>query len=189
MATPASPLTHRIAQLDDLPALHALMNRAIAELQKPFLSPEQIEASYRVMGLDTQLVRDGTYFVVESGGTIVGCGGWSFRATLFGGDASIVARDANRLDPARDAAKVRAMYTDPAHTRRGIGAMILSLCEGAAADAGFQRVELMATAAGVPLYRAVGYVPADDGIEADVDGVKVPLLRMTKQLAAGPGAA
>lgn len=187
MATPAAQLTHRLAQLDDLPALHALMNRAIAELQKPFLTAEQIEASYKVMGLDTQLVRDGTYFIVESGGQIVGCGGWSFRATLFGGDASIVARDTNRLDPATDAAKVRAMYTDPDHTRRGIGAMILSLCEGAAAAAGFQRVELMATAAGVPLYRAVGYVPADAATEADIDGVKVPLLRMTKSLVAREG--
>lgn len=184
MDTPASPLTHRIAVLDDLPALHALMNRAIAELQKPFLSPEQIEASYKVMGLDTQLVRDGTYFVVESDGVIVGCGGWSYRATLFGGDASIVARDTNCLDPAMDAAKVRAMYTDPAHTRRGIGALILQLCEGAAAAAGFRQVELMATAAGVPLYRAVGYRPADDGTEADINGVKVPLLRMTKPITA-----
>ncbi len=182
MITPASPLAHRVARLDDLPALHALMNRAIAELQKPFLTPEQIEASYKVMGLDTQLVRDGTYFVIECEGVIVGCGGWSFRATLFGGDASIVARDTQRLDPATDAAKVRAMYTDPAYTRRGIGAAILSLCEGAARAAGFRRVELMATAAGVPLYRAVGYVPAGEGTDADINGVKVPLLRMTKAI-------
>lgn len=178
----ALPLTHRIATLEDLSALHALMNRAIAELQKPFLTPEQIEASHKVMGLDTQLVRDGTYFIVENEGGIVGCGGWSYRATLFGGDASIVARDTNLLNPASDAAKVRAMYTDPCHARRGIGRLILSLCESAAAAAGFRRVELMATASGIPLYRAAGYVPAEAGTEADVNGVKVPLMRMTKIL-------
>lgn len=178
----ALTLTHRIARVEDLPALHALMNRAIGELQKPFLSPDQIRASYSVMGLDSQLVRDGTYFAVESGGVIVGCGGWSYRATLFGGDASVVARDASLLDPAADAARVRAMYTDPEHIRRGIGTLILALCEGAAAGAGFGRVELMATAAGVPLYRAAGYRPADAATEADIGGVKVPLLRMVKDL-------
>ena len=175
--------THRIAQLDDLPALHALMNRAIAELQKPFLTPEQIAASYQVMGLDSQLVKDGTYFMVEIDGKLAGCGGWSYRATLFGGDKSIVARDAKLLDPKTDAAKVRAMYTDPAFVRQGVGAYILSLCEEAAAAAGFQSVELMATAAGVPLYRAAGYVPVDAAADADIGGVQVPLQKMRKMLA------
>jgi GNAT superfamily N-acetyltransferase len=175
--------THRIANLYDLDALHKLMARAIAQLQSDFLTPEQVAASDKVMGLDTQLVRDGTYFMIESGGRIAGCGGWSFRATLYGGDDSVIAREPARLDPATDAAKVRAMYTDPDFTRRGIGSRILALCEDAARQAGFKRVELMGTAAGVPLYRAQGYVPSGPQEFARVGDVEIPLLRMEKQLA------
>lgn len=158
------------------------MNRSIEALQAPFLDPAQVAASHKIMGLDSQLVRDGTYFIVEEQGRIAGCGGWSFRATLYGGDASIVGREPARLDPARDAAKVRAMYTDPAFARRGVGRMILALCEDAARQAGFAQVELMATAAGVPLYRACGYAPLGDSEHAEVDGTRVPLLRMGKML-------
>lgn len=158
------------------------MNRSIDSLQAGFLDSAQVAASYRVMGLDSQLVKDGTYFLVEENGRIVGCGGWSFRATLYGGDSSIVGREPERLDPAVDAAKVRAMYTDPDFVRRGVGRMILGLCENAARAAGFSRVELMGTAAGVPLYRATGYQPLGPVEEADVSGVKVPLLRMGKLL-------
>lgn len=158
------------------------MNRAIESLQTAFLDPAQVRASHKVMGLDSQLVRDGTYFVVEDGNRIAGCGGWSFRATLYGGDASIVGREPAMLDPASDAAKVRAMYTDPDFVRRGVGRLILALCEDAARSAGFSRVELMATAAGVPLYRAAGYTPLGGAEDADVEGVTVPLLRMGKAL-------
>lgn len=174
--------THRIATLADLDVLHSLMARSIAQLQSGFLTPEQVAASDKVMGLDTQLVRDGTYFMIESGNRVAGCGGWSFRATLYGGDDSVVAREPARLDPATDAAKVRAMYTDPDFTRRGIGSRILALCESAARDAGFKRVELMGTAAGVPLYRAQGYTPAAPQEFARVGDVEIPLLRMEKQL-------
>jgi GNAT superfamily N-acetyltransferase len=134
------------------------------------------------MGLDTQLVRDGTYFLIECGDRIAGCGGWSFRATLYGGDDSVVAREPARLDPSTDAAKVRAMYTDPDFTRRGIGSHILALCEDAARQAGFKRVELMGTAAGVPLYRAQGYTPVAEQEFARVGDVEIPLLRMEKHL-------
>ena len=158
------------------------MNRAIESLLADFLDPAQIAASHKVMGLDSQLVRDGTYFVVEEAGRIAGCGGWSFRATLYGGDASIVGREPARLDPLGDAAKVRAMYTDPDFVRRGVGRLILTLCEGAARRAGFSRVELMGTAAGVPLYRSCGYRPLGPLENAAVDGVTVPLLRMGKAL-------
>jgi GNAT superfamily N-acetyltransferase len=175
--------TDRIATLDDLDALHALMTRSIAQNQSDFLTPEQVVASAHVMGLDTQLVRDGTYFLIESGGRIAGCGGWSFRATLYGGDDSVVAREPARLDPATDAAKVRAMYTDPDYTRQGIGSRILALCEAAARSAGFKRVELMGTAAGVPLYAAQGYRPSAEQQYAQVGDVCVPLLRMEKRLA------
>ena len=173
---------HRIAVLVDLEALHALMARAIGQNQSDFLTPEQVAVSGQVMGLDTQLVRDGTYFIIESGNRIVGCGGWSFRATLFGGDDSVIEREPARLNPATDAAKIRAMYTDPDFIRRGIGSLILSLGEDAARSAGFKRVELMGTAAGVPLYRSRGYVPSGEPQFSRVGDVEIPLLRMEKSL-------
>lgn len=174
--------THRIATLEDLEALHTLMARSIAQNQSAFLTPAQVAASDKVMGLDSQLVRDGTYFLIQCGNRIAGCGGWSFRATLYGGDDSVVAREPVTLDPATDAAKVRAMYTDPDFTRRGIGSRILALCEMAAREAGFKRVELMGTAAGVPLYEAQGYTATAELEFACVGDVEIPLLRMEKQL-------
>ena len=172
----------RVARLDDLEALHRVMGRSIAQLQAEFLTPEQVAASHKVMGLDSQLVRDGTYFLVECGERIAGCGGWSFRETLYGGDESIVAREPAIVDPASGAAKIRAMYTDPDFTRRGIGGRIIRLCEEAARSAGYRRVELMATAAGVPLYESCGYRPTTNLRFAQVDGVGVPLLQMEKML-------
>lgn len=174
---------HRLATEEDLPALRAVMTDAIERLQGDFLTPEQVVASHQVMGLDSQLVRDRTYFIVTLGGAIAGCGGWSRRATLYGGDQGIVEREPRLLDPATEAARVRAMYTHPDFTRRGIGRLILSLCEAAAAAEGFSRVELMGTMAGVPLYRAAGYEPIEPE-KADVNGVIVPLLRMGKALTA-----
>ena len=174
--------THRIAGLGDLEVLHALMARAIGQNQSDFLTPEQVAVSDQVMGLDTQLVRDGTYFMIECGNRVVGCGGWSFRATLFGGDDSVIEREPSQLNPATDAAKIRAMYTDPDFIRRGIGSLILSLGEDAARSAGFKRVELMGTAAGVPLYRSRGYVPSAKPQFSRVGHVEIPLLRMEKSL-------
>jgi GNAT superfamily N-acetyltransferase len=156
------------------------MEAAISELQRPFLSGEQIASSRTIMGLDTQLIEDGTYFVVMLDDAIAGCGGWSRRATLYGGDAS-PGRNAALLDPDRDPARVRAMYTHPRFTRRGVGRMILALCEAAARSEGFGRAELMATMAGEPLYRACGYLPAER-VEDNRGGVAVPLLRMVKVL-------
>ncbi len=124
-------LTSRLAGMDDIPALEAVMAASIAELQRGFLTPAQIAASRTIMGLDRQLIADGTYFVVEDEGQVAGCGGWSRRATLYGGDHS-PGRDAALLDPARDAARVRAMYTRPDFARRGVGRLILALCEAAA---------------------------------------------------------
>ncbi len=176
------PFTHRIAVADDLAALRTVMALAIAELQKGFLSDEQIAASNAVMGLDTQLVADGTYFVIEDGDAIAGCGGWSYRATLYGGDHSKDLRDPATLDPAVDAARIRAMYTHPAFARRGVGRLIMTLCEDAARAAGFRRAEMMATLSGEPLYRACGYT-AIERIEAPgPNGVAVPLIRMGKAL-------
>jgi N-acetylglutamate synthase-like GNAT family acetyltransferase len=175
-------LTHRLASEADLPALRALMARAIEELQRGFLSPEQIAASHQIMGLDTQLVKDGTYFVIERDGELAGCGGWSWRATLFGGDDSIVAREPLPLDPKTDAAKIRAMYVDPAQARRGIGKLIMQLCEDAARAAGFARVELMATLAGLPLYKACGFGEIEAVEATSREGVAVPIIRMGKAL-------
>lgn len=173
--------TVRIAVPADIPAIRTLMARSIAELQKGFLSAPEIEASKDVMGLDTQLIEDGTYFAVIEAGTIVGCGGWSRRRTLFGGDHS-AGRDAGGLTPGEDAAKIRAMYTDPAHVRRGIGRIILGACEDAAAAAGFDRAEMAATLAGVPLYEACGYRKVEAFKSPTRAGVDVPLWRMEKAL-------
>ncbi len=171
----------RVATADDLPAMRDLMRRAIDELQQGFLSAAEVRASHAVMGLDTQLVADATYFVALVDGALAGCGGWSRRATLYGGDHSSDLREPRLLDPRSEAARVRAMYTDPAFTRRGVGRAILEASEAAARAAGFAAAELMATLAGEPLYRASGYVEIER-TAASVDGVDVPLIRMRKPL-------
>ena len=172
--------THRLATEDDLPAIRALMDVAIAEHLKAFLDPAQVKLSKSIMGLDTQLISDRTYFLVEEEGRLAGCGGWSRRATLYGGDHSTAQRNAALLDIATDAARVRAMYTHPDFARRGVGRLILQLCEGAARDAGFRSVELMATMSGEPLYKAAGYHQIERIIAASKDGVDVPGVRMGK---------
>jgi GNAT superfamily N-acetyltransferase len=171
----------RWATAADLPQLRSLMTLAIETLQADFLSPEQIAASRAIMGLDTQLVADGTYLVAERDGVIAGCGGWSRRATLYGGDHSAGLRNSTRLDPARDPARIRAMYTHPGFARQGVGRLILSGCEQAVAAEGFSVVELMATLSGQPLYVACGY-EAVETVEASVSGMTVPLVRMRKHL-------
>lgn len=176
----AGTLTHRLATEEDLPALRTLMAAAIDRLQSAYLDPAQVAASRAVMGLDTQLIADRTYFVVEAAGAIAGCGGWSRRATLYGGDHS-GGREPRLLDPATEAARVRAMYTHPDFTRRGVGRRILAVCEVAAREEGFRRVELMATLAGEPLYRACGYGEVERIVDAS-GGAGVPLIRMDKPL-------
>ena len=156
------------------------MDAAISELQKPFLDDSQIASSRMIMGLDTQLIEDRTYFIVEADGRLAGSGGWSRRATLYGGDQT-PGRNAALLDPEKDAAPIRAMYTHPRYARRGVGRLILSLCEAAARSEGFRKAEMMATMAGEPLYRACGYVPYERIVD-DRGGVPVPLLRMGKPL-------
>src|SRR5579859_1242086 len=134
------------------------------------------------MGLDTQLVADRTYFLVEDDGALAGCGGWSRRATLYGGDHSTALRDAALLDPARDAARVRAMYTHPDFARRGVGRLILQLCEDAARAEGFKRLELMGTMSGRPLYESYGFQAIEEIVDAR-GGEPVPLTRMGKTIA------
>ena len=179
----ALSFAHRLARIDDCPALEALIDASIRELLKPHLSAAQVEASREIMGLDTQLIDDRTYFVVESGGRFAGCGGWSGRVTPFGGDHSSN-RDDRLLDPGTDPARVRAMYTHPDFARRGVGRMILSLCEAAAAEAGFSRVELVATLAGERLYAACGYEVLGQVVEITASGMSIPTVRMAKAIGA-----
>lgn len=174
-------MSSRLARAEDLPRLEPLVSAAIDELQRSFLTEEQIRSSHAIMGIDRQLVDDGTYFVVEIDGQIAGCGGWSRRATLYGADHSS-GRDAALLDPATDPARVRAMYTHPDHTRRGVGRLILRRCEEAAAAEGFRELELMATLAGLPLYEAAGFRPVEE-VEDAAGGTPVPLVRMRKPVA------
>lgn len=169
-------LTHRLATAADESALRQLMALTIEALQSAFLTPEQVRASHGFMGLDSRLIADGTYFVVHRGGALAGCGGWSRRATPYGHDAS-AGRDDRLLDPAREAAKVRAMYTHPHHARQGVARLILRLSEQAATAEGFSRLELSSTLSGVPLYDACGFHPV-----ARFQDVGVPLILMQKNL-------
>src|SRR5215208_4305213 len=174
-------LTYRLAQREDLDLLKALMDAAISENQKAFLDESQITSSRIIMGLDTQLIDDGTYFIVEADGQLAGCGGWSRRATMYGGDQT-PGRSAALLDPTKDAARIRAMYAHPNHTRKGIGRLIISLCEEVAKAEGFTKMELVATLSGEPLYRACGFESYEEIVD-DRGGARVPLLRMRRSLA------
>jgi GNAT superfamily N-acetyltransferase len=171
----------RRATGDDVPVLAPLMQAAIEQLQRDFLDDAQIESSKAIMGIDRQLIDDGTYFVVEIDGAVAGCGGWSRRATLYGGDHS-AGRNAAMLDPATDPARIRAMYTHPDFARRGVGRLVLEACEAAAGAAGFTTLELLATRSGRPLYLAFGFEPVDE-VEDSTGGAPVPLTRMRKPVA------
>lgn len=177
---PQQSLELRLARPEDKKSVENLMNLAIAELQKPYLSAEQIEASFLAMGLDTQLIDDETYFCIWEGEVLVGCGGWSRRNTLYGGNHT-AGRNADLLDPATDRARIRAMYTHPDHTRKGIGRMIINAAEQAARAEGFKALEMAATLAGRDFYLRCGY--AIEREWEDKNGpVPVPLLTMVKQL-------
>ena len=172
----------RLATADDRAALETLIALSARTLGAADYSAAETEGALRgAFGVDTQLIRDGTYFVVEQAGQLVGCGGWSRRRTLFGGDAR-PDRDAAELDPRRDAAKIRAFFVHPGFVRRGIGAAILDRCERDAMAHGFTRFELMGTLPGVRLYAARGYV-AGDPIDWPLgDGLAIKFVPMTKQV-------
>lgn len=174
-------LSLRIGTLTDVDAIKTLMHLAITELQKDFLTEAQIKASFAAMGLDTQLIEDKTYFCVEDSGSLVGCGGWSRRATLYGGNHS-AGRNTELLDPAKDRARIRAMYTHPEHTRRGIGKIIIEAAEQAAKVEGFKALEMAATMAGVPFYKKCGY-HIESEWEDKNGAVSVPLCTMIKSIA------
>ncbi len=174
-------LTHRLATMADLDGLEALMDASIRGLIGAYFDREHVEASFEIMGVDTQLIQDGTYFAVESDHRLAGCGGWSRRATLFGGDHS-AGRDARLLDPATEPARIRAMYTHPDYARRGVGRLVLSLCEAAAAEEGFGSLELVATVAGEPFYRACGFSITERIDVPTSKGVTIPCARMVKAI-------
>jgi GNAT superfamily N-acetyltransferase len=174
-------LAIRPARADEIPALNAMITASARELSRGFYTEAETEAAItHVFGVDSELVADGTYLVVEAEGVTLGCGGWSRRATLFGSDA-FAGRQSGLLDPARDAAKIRAFFVAPQAARRGVGAALLEACESAAAQAGFTRTELMATLPGVPFYASKQYRPGD-AISLDCGGVAVGFVPMTKQL-------
>jgi GNAT superfamily N-acetyltransferase len=176
--------TLRKATPADIPALNALIARSARGLSSAEYRPQQIEGALRgAFGVDSQLLADQTYFVVEDDGKIVGCGGWSFRSTLFGGDAR-AGRDASVLDPKAQPAKIRAFFVDPGHARRGIGSLLLEHCESQARAHGFGEAELMATLPGVKLYAARGYV-AGAQVQFDVgSGERIEFIPMRKLLVA-----
>jgi GNAT superfamily N-acetyltransferase len=181
-----NPIWHiRIAQEADIPHLHALIEASIRGLQANDYTPAQIEGALgTVLGLDTQLIHDQTYFVVETNtadGTavIAGCGGWSKRKTLFGSDGASV-REPEFLDPAIDAAKVRAIFVHPNFARRGLGTLILAHVEAAAQAAGFHHFEMGSTLTGVPLYRLKGYVEIERIAVPLHNGEALPVVRMVK---------
>jgi GNAT superfamily N-acetyltransferase len=175
----------RKAVAADDPVLHTLIESSVRGLMAVSHTPKQIEGALgTLLGLDTQLIADGTYFVAESAIAegkpyIVACGGWSKRKTLFGSDHR-EGREDSLLDPARDAARIRAFFVHPEWTRRGIGTQILEACESAARAAGFKRFELGATLTGVPLYEVHGYV-AVERIEVPLrNGASLPVVHMVK---------
>ena len=174
----------RKASLDDIPRIEALIARSARGLSAGDYRPAQVEGALRgAFGVDTQLLADQTYFIAEEDGRFVGCGGWSFRSTLFGGDARD-GRESSVLDPRTQAAKIRAFFVDPDSARRGIGTLLLERCEREARARGFSRVELMATLPGVKLYAARGYVGAAM-VSFDVGlGETIEFIPMHKVLAA-----
>jgi GNAT superfamily N-acetyltransferase len=171
----------RAATQDDVPALEALIERSGLGLSAGFYTDDQAAALTRhVFGVDSQLIADGTYFVVEREGVPVACGGWSKRETLFGGDRAKAGADP-LLDPATQAGRIRAFFVDPACARQGLGRMLLAHCERMAVAAGFAELEMAATMPGVPFYRDAGYATVEDFV-ITAGGVEVPLARMRRRI-------
>ena len=178
----------RLATTEDIPALRELIDQSVRVLQRQDYSAEQLDAALgTAYGVDTKLIADGTYYVVEAAGVagekvLAACGGWSMRKTLYGSDHGPY-RDNAMLDPARDAAKIRAFFVHPDWTRRGIASLILKTCEDAAYARGFRRFEMGATLTGVPMYAARGYAKGEQ-IEVPLpNGLSLTVVRMSKTLA------
>ena len=168
--------------MDERDAIKQLIAESARHLSRRHYSDRQIETAIAtVFGVDTDLIEDGTYFVAEEEGVLVGCGGWSKRKQLFGGD-QYAARDAAYLDPATEFAKIRAFFIHPEHARKGIARAILTRCEEEARAQGFRGLELMATLPGIEFYKSVGFAPAGTFDLDLVEGVKLELVPMRKDL-------
>ena len=169
---------------DDIGAIEALIDRAVIGLMAPDYDVAALRASVGpLFGVDRQIIDDGTYYIVEHDGRIVGAGGWSFRSVLFGGDAT-GGRDEARADPRRDPAHIRAYYVDPNHARSGIGTSLLLRSEASAIDAGFSRLALGATLTGVRFYERHGFVAGEHFTFTLPGGIPFTLRHMTKVLPA-----
>ena len=171
----------RLANSEDIPAIKRLMEQSIKGLLSSYVNQEELEASFESMGLDDQLILDQTYFLIDFEGILVGCGGWSNRKTLFGGNHT-PNRSNEFLNPNNDSAKIRAMYTHPDWARKGIGTFILQLAEKEASNAGFKRCELMATLSGIYLYKNRGYKIDEEIFYKSKKGNSVKMFKMTKFL-------
>jgi GNAT superfamily N-acetyltransferase len=176
--------TLRIATGNDRPGLTALIEASIRVLGGQFYDSDQVESSLvHLFGVDSTMIGDRTYFVVETAsGEMAGAGGWSFRKTPFGGDSTTGVQDPARRTPGQDAAIVRAFYVHPEHARRGVGGMLIRAGEEAAAKMGFDRFELVATLSGIAFYRAMGYSPMDPVPVELPDGTVIDCLRMQKRI-------
>ncbi len=176
-------ITIRLACLEDIPTLTTLIPESVRVLQAAYYTPIQIEGALgTIFGVDSQLIHDGTYFVVECVGKIVGCGGWSRRKTLYGGDSGKDTKEDILLNPDIEPAKIRAFFVHPAWVRRGIGSQIMKQCEVAAVNAGFKAIEIVATLAGEPLYEAFGYKVSEKFDIPLQNGEILPVVRMFKIL-------
>lgn len=177
------PTIIRPATPADIPALQQLIPESVRALSASYYNSQQIESALiYIFGIDSQLIADATYFVVEVGTEIVGCGGWSKRQTLFGGDQSKAEQSDSLLNPATDAARIRAFFVHPQHARKGIGKLIIEACERAALAAGFTKLELAATLPGEPFYLTLGYTTTEHFEIQLPDGEPFPLARMVKYL-------
>lgn len=185
MTAPAAEsggLRLRAAVPEDVAALSALIRESVLGLGRDDYSPEQLaSALVHLFGVDTRLIEDGTYYVVESEGRPVACGGWSRRRTLFGGD-QYADRSDDRLDPATEPARIRAFFVHPNWARRGVGRLLLARCEEAARSSGFRRLELAATLTGIPFYEREGFCVIERTSVELPGGVPFPLVRMTRDL-------
>lgn len=173
----------RLATMDDVPALQALIEASARALSVGYYTPAQIEAAVaHVFGVDTQLVADRTYYLIEAPDGLAAAGGWSARRTLYGGDQHKAGEDP-RLDPAVDAARIRAFFVHPTWARRGLARRLYDDCARAAWDAGFRRFELVSTSPGEPLYTALGFTVVERIVERLPGGVEVPFARMQRDIA------
>lgn len=172
----------RIAHIDEINALNQLIEHSARGLSQEDYTAQEIEgAIHFIFGVDKELIKDQTYYVIEKGGTVVACGGWSRRKTLFGGD-QCEAREEGFLNPQTDYAKIRAFFVHPDHARQGMGKMLLEYCEQQALFQGFTKMEMMATLPGVKLYQVCGYQIIEPEYFTLPDGTKFNMLKMVKHL-------